>query len=118
NTAARGELLRYYLSQSDCESVAVEDTLVERLDEVLSGLPAVRRVMVVRTSGAAAVAAMPHAGEREVADFAERVAVASEAARGVEDVKCSDLLMLAYTSGTTGPSKGSMLSHAAALTYG
>jgi crotonobetaine/carnitine-CoA ligase len=34
------------------------------------------------------------------------------------DVKCSDLLMLAYTSGTTGPSKASMLSHAAALTYG
>src|SRR5206468_9310954 len=33
-------------------------------------------------------------------------------------IACHELLMLAYTSGTTGPSKASMLSHAAALTYG
>jgi crotonobetaine/carnitine-CoA ligase len=33
-------------------------------------------------------------------------------------VKCSDLVLIAYTSGTTGPSKGSMLPQAAALTYG
>ena len=31
NTAARGELLRYYLSQSDCESVVVDASLVPRL---------------------------------------------------------------------------------------
>jgi crotonobetaine/carnitine-CoA ligase len=116
NTAARGELLRYYLTQSDCEAVVVEDSLVERLNEVLPQLPAVRRVMVVRTPGEAAGTPV-RAGAREVADFGECVAAASEAARG-QDVKCSDLLMLAYTSGTTGPSKGSMLSHAAALTYG
>ena len=116
NTAARGELLRYYLTQSDCEAVVVEDSLVERLNEVLPQLPAIRRVMVVRTPDEQAGTPV-RAGAREVADFGERLAAASEAARG-QDVKCSDLLMLAYTSGTTGPSKGSMLSHAAALTYG
>src|SRR5207248_7728730 len=49
NTAARGELLRYYFSQSDCETVIVDASLAPRLREVLPQLPLVKRVVVVRT---------------------------------------------------------------------
>jgi len=115
NTAARGELLRYYLTQSDSEIVIVEDSLADRLAEVLP-LPLVKQVLVVRTLEKVQHG-LSSCESYKVADFDTLVASASTSPRGA-DVKCSDLLMLSYTSGTTGPSKGSMLSHAAALTYG
>jgi crotonobetaine/carnitine-CoA ligase len=118
NTAARGELLRYYLGQSDCETVIVDASLASRLQEVLPQLPLLKRVIVVRT-GEEGEGTVSPPGAIEVADFHALVDSASAAPfePAVEPRFC-DLLLIAYTSGTTGPSKGSMLSQAAALTYG
>ncbi|OUM00128.1 AMP-binding protein [Variovorax sp. JS1663] len=118
NTAARGELLRYYLGQSDCETVIVDAPLAPRLQEVLAELPLVRRVIVVRT-GEGDEGAIAPAGEMAVADFHALVdrAPATPFVPAAPPRFC-DLVLIAYTSGTTGPSKGSMLSQAAALTYG
>jgi crotonobetaine/carnitine-CoA ligase len=122
NTAARGELLRYYLGQSDCETLVVEASLTPRLQEVIAQLPLVKRVLVVRTgqgdtdAEAGPIAAPPGVA---VADFHTLVGQAPPAPFvPATPVKSSELVLIAYTSGTTGPSKGSMLSHAAALTYG
>jgi crotonobetaine/carnitine-CoA ligase len=97
NTAARGELLRYYFDHADAAVVVADEELAPRLQEVRALLAKVRHVMVIGAQG------LPRSRNSDP--------IAS-------DVKCSDLLMLSYTSGTTGPSKASMLSHAAALTYG
>ncbi len=119
NTAARGELLRYYLAQSDCETVVVESSLAARLAEVLHELPLVRRVIVVRDAEGDEGAALAGAAGVAVADFGRIVEAAPDAPFvPAEPVRSSELVLIAYTSGTTGPSKGSMLSHAAALTYG
>lgn len=119
NTAARGELLRYYLAQSDCESVVVESSLAARLAEVLTELPLVRCVIVVRDAEGDQGAALAGAGGVALADFGQIVEAAPDGlCVPAEPVRSSELVLIAYTSGTTGPSKGSMLSHAAALTYG
>jgi crotonobetaine/carnitine-CoA ligase len=118
NTAARGELLRYYFAQSDCETIVVEASLASRLQEVLPQLPLVKRVIVVRAGDgeAGTITATPPLA---VADFHTLVDKAPRGPfRPAAEVKCSDLVLIAYTSGTTGPSKGSMLPQAAALTYG
>jgi len=118
NTAARGELLRYYLGQSDCDTVIVDASLAGRLQEVLAQLPLVRRVLVVRTGDGDEQPLAAPAG-MQVADFHAVVEAASgERFRPAVEPRFSDMVLIAYTSGTTGPSKGSMLTQAAALTYG
>lgn len=117
NTAARGELLRYYFAQSDCETIMVDSAFAPRLQEVLPQLPLVKRVIVVRLDGEDGAIAPAH--DPAVADFHTLVDRAPRAAFApAAEVTCSDLVLIAYTSGTTGPSKGSMLPQAAALTYG
>jgi len=116
NTAARGDLLRYYMSHGDATLVVVDESLAPRLAEVLHELPLVHSVVVLGAEGKA-VAAESLNLPKPAHDLATLLAAASTEDPGA-DVHCSDLLMLAFTSGTTGPSKASMLPHAAALTYG
>ncbi len=117
NTAARGELLRYYLSQSECTVVVVDASLCGRLGEVLGDLPLLERIFIVGGPERVAAGKRGEMGALAVHDFDAEVRAVDDA-KPHSEVQCHDLLMLAFTSGTTGPSKASMLSHAAALTYG
>jgi carnitine-CoA ligase len=103
NIAYRGEYLRHQLADSGAVGVVTEADLAERVADVAAGLPALAH-LVVRAPEAPVV---PRVSVHRFADLksaGERAAPAT--------VAPSDLAMLAYTSGTTGPSKGCMLSHA------
>jgi carnitine-CoA ligase len=115
NTAAKGELLLYYLEQSDATSFIVERSLAERWLEVQDRAAKVRQAVLLDETGPAP-AALAERFKVPVSDYWEL-----ERADGRPPevaVKPSDLSFLSYTSGTTGPSKGNMATHAHMLTCG
>ena len=115
NTAAKGELLAYYLEQSDSELVIADAELVERLVPVTSQVSKLRFVISLADEPGARA---PHVGGLELTqnDFG-LLLDAPDTAPPVA-VRFCDLHSLIYTSGTTGPSKGNMSTHAHALTCG
>lgn len=106
NTAARGDLLRYFVEQSDASFVVVAREWSDRMAESIAGNTAIRGCATLGGAGSALVASgLPLAA---VEDFEQ----ASDEAPPVADVSFSDPQFIMYTSGTTGPSKGVVSPHA------
>ena len=100
NTAHRGELLRHVLTSSESTTLVIDESYVDRLPK--DRLPGLTRI-VVRGEAAPGTVTFSSLRGRD----------ATEPRAGVE---FSDLQAIMYTSGTTGPSKGAMVSHSLALT--
>ena len=112
NVAAKGELLVYFLEQSDATLLIAEAGLVERYRQVQHRLPRIRRLVVLREESAAegASEALAKTIPIPVSDYRE-LEQEPPTPPGI-DVRFCDLGYLSYTSGTTGSSKGSMATHA------
>ncbi|RZI92057.1 MAG: ATP-dependent acyl-CoA ligase, partial [Rubrivivax sp.] len=99
NTACRGQLLQYYLEQSDSTWVVTDADYRERVEATPAASAQVTRILTT-------------------AEIAALIDGATDESPVPVEVKCSDTAALAYTSGTTGPSKGNVLSQAASLSFG
>ncbi|HEX3781299.1 MAG TPA: AMP-binding protein [Pseudonocardiaceae bacterium] len=98
NTAYRGEFLRHQIADAGAEVVIAERDYLPRIQAVAEGLPQLRSLIARggRSEGAIDLAELRTAGSDELP-----APVASP----------GDLACLIYTAGTTGPSKGCMISH-------
>jgi crotonobetaine/carnitine-CoA ligase len=103
NTAHKGELLAYLIEQSDAEAVIVDAAWLTRIAETESALKQVKQVWV---HGAVADVTLNKINISALAELNE----SSEESPNVE-VRHSDPMAILFTSGTTGPSKGVVMSH-------
>ncbi len=107
HTAYRGDLLGHVLRQSRCRVVVVAAEQVARVAEVADRLPELQHVLAVG-GGDHDVPGV------EVADWAEALAVTTPRPLPPHETPWDRSVVL-YTSGTTGPSKGVVLTHNANL---
>lgn len=112
NTAAKGQLLRYYLDHADCSAVVVSESLAGTLSDIAGSLPRIQRIFVIGETGALAPWPVP-----AVAVHALSANAPCDEAPALP-ARFDDLAYLLYTSGTTGPSKAIMITHACAHFWG
>lgn len=113
NNASRGDLLSYYIRQSDSVALFVEEAFFERFAEVQHQCPLLEKVIVF-SEGENSGAARNSAGELCLLDW-DAIAAAPALAQDFEGPAYSDILQILYSSGTTGVSKGSMIANATAV---
>jgi crotonobetaine/carnitine-CoA ligase len=103
NTAYKGDYLVHQLVDSGARVMVVEASLAERLAEVADRVPALEHIVVIGDPAAIS-------GVKSTAMSWEDLQQ-TDASRPEVESRPADLATFVYTGGTTGPSKGCMLSH-------
>ncbi len=102
NTAYKGDYLRHQLADSGARVLVVEADLVDRVQRIADQVESLDHVVVLGEDSAS----LPGVTDHTWADL-----LSADGSPPEVTVRPSDLATFIYTGGTTGPSKGCMLSH-------
>ncbi len=117
NTAYRGASLAHGLGLCGARLVIADPSFLPRIAGVAAGLPALETVVLLADGAAPATAGQPGRDLDGLDGLAglRVIALAGAAAGPVPDdsaVTCRDTASVLFTSGTTGPAKGVIMTHA------
>ena len=105
NTDYRGAMLTHALVSSGAETLIIDERFLDRLREIATDLPGLRRVIV---TGTGEVPELPFGSDVEVLTDTALLS-RSVAVEELEGPEPWDISTIVFTSGTTGPSKGVMM---------
>ncbi|VFB20000.1 AMP-binding protein [Pseudomonas fragi] len=106
NVALKGNGLAYQIDQADCVALVASDSYLPALDAIAEQLLKLRHTVMVAAGQPVVLSAWPGVQSLDFEALADR---AETAPAIVVDFR--DLATISYTSGTTGQSKGVMISH-------
>jgi crotonobetaine/carnitine-CoA ligase len=112
NNAARGDLLAYYVRQSDAVAIIMETAFVERFALVRQQCPLLQLVGLI---GSEPGALADTAALGEIDTVAWETLEQSSPFPDASETRYCDVLHILYSSGTTGAAKGSMVANATAI---
>ena len=107
NIAQRGQTLVHQLNHADCVGIVIAQSYLEFLENIADQLTKLRFVIIVGNDGESSNISM--APTVENLHFDELMAHPSSPPQA--NINFNELASILYTSGTTGPSKGVMMSH-------